>query len=218
MSQARAAVELARVNLEKTVLRAPFDGLVADITTEVGEWITPSPPGLPIPPVIEVFDPFFLYVSAPLDEVDVGKVHAGQGVRITMDSYPGKAIAGRVTRVAPFVLDVREQDRTFEAEVEFLDAEFARQLRPGTSADVVVVLDSRDGVLRIPSYALLEGNKVLVDRDGTLGATSVQTGLKNWDFVEIRQGLGEGDLVAVSLDRPEVKAGARVRVEAQTTK
>ena len=67
------ALVAARVNLEKTVLRAPFDGVVAEVTTEVGEWITPSPPGLPIPPVIVLLDAGATYVSAPMDEVDVGK-------------------------------------------------------------------------------------------------------------------------------------------------
>src|SRR6185436_18808492 len=49
--RARAAVALADANLEKTVLRAPFDGIVADLKAELGEWASPSPPALPIPPV-----------------------------------------------------------------------------------------------------------------------------------------------------------------------
>ena len=101
-----AALAAARVNLEKTVLRAPFDGVVAEVTTEVGEWITPSPPGLPIPPVLVLLDAGAIYVSAPMDEVDVGKVRAGQPVRVTFDAFPGRSFAGRVTRVAPYVQDV----------------------------------------------------------------------------------------------------------------
>jgi HlyD family secretion protein len=218
VSQARAAVELARINLEKTILRAPFDGVVADLSTEVGEWITPSPPGLPIPSVIEIIDPLAVYVSAPLDEVDVAKLHAGALVRITMDSYPGKTLAGKVTRVAPYVVDVKEQNRTFEIEVEFADSDFALKLLPGTSADVVVILNSRESVLRIPSYAVLEGGRVLVVKEGRLVATTVKTGLKNWEFAEVLEGLRAGEAVAVSLDRAEVKEGARVRIEAETLK
>lgn len=209
VTQAAAAVEAARVTLEKTVLRAPFDGVIADVTTEVGEWITPSPPGLPIPPVLEILDVSSNHVSAPLDEVDVAKVSAGLPVRITLDAYPGRSFPGRVTRVAPFVLDIKEQNRTFEAEASFDEAPFAATLKPGLSADVTVVLRTRDGVLRIPGYALLEGDHALVLRDGRLVRVPVKTGLKNWDFVEIMGGLTEGDLVVVSLDRPEVKEGAR---------
>ncbi|MEX0880104.1 MAG: efflux RND transporter periplasmic adaptor subunit [Thermoanaerobaculia bacterium] len=218
IAQAEAAREVARVTLEKTVLRAPFDGVVADVTTEVGEWITPSPPGLPIPPVIVLIEDAAMYVSAPMDEVDVAKVRIGQPARITIDAYPGRPFPGKVTRVAPYVLDVQEQNRTFEIEAELEDVAFARKLPHGTSADVEVILAARDGVLRIPSYALLEGGRVLVVEKDRLAARKVKTGLKNWQFVEVAEGLAAGDLVTVSLDRAEVKEGARVRIEAETKK
>ena len=218
IAQAEAAREVARVALEKTVLRAPFDGIVADVTTEVGEWITPSPPGLPIPPVIVLIDDTAIYISAPMDEVDVAKVRVGQVVRITIDAYPNRSFPGKVARVAPYVLDVQEQNRTFEIEAELDDAAFARKLPPGTSADVEVILASRDGVLRIPSYALLEGGRVLVVEKERLVSRAVKTGLKNWQFAEVAEGLAAGDLVTVSLDRAEVKEGARVRIEAETKK
>jgi HlyD family secretion protein len=218
IAQAAAALEVARVSLEKTVLRAPFDGIVADVTTEVGEWITPSPPGLPIPPVIVLIEDAAIYVSAPMDEVDVAKVRVGQPARVTIDAYPGRSFPGTVTRVAPYVLDVQEQNRTFEIETELEDAAFARRLPPGSSADVEVILAARDGVLRIPSYALLEGGRVLVVEKDRLVRRAVKTGLKNWQFVEVAEGLAAGDLVTVSLDRAEVKEGARVRIEAETKK
>jgi HlyD family secretion protein len=216
--QAEAALAVARANLEKTVLKAPFDGIVADVTTEVGEWITPSPPGLPIPPVIVLYDDAEAYVSSPMDEVDVAKVHVGQTARVTLDAYPGRSFPARVTRVAPYVLDVQEQNRTFEIDTELDDAAFARKLPPGTSADVEVILASRDGVLRIPSYAVLEGGRVLVVEDRRLVSRSVETGLKNWQFAEVTKGLSVGEGVVVSLDRAEVKEGARVSIADETAK
>ncbi len=218
IQQAAAALDVARAALAKTVLRAPFDGVVADLKTELGEYITPSPPGVPIPPALEVIDTDAIYVSVPMDEVDVGRVRAGLPVRITMDAYPGRSFPGRVTRVAPYVVDVQEQNRTFEIEAEFDDTAFARTLLPGTSADVEVILDSRDGVLRVPSYALIEGSKVLVVREGRLVAVPVRTGLRNWEFVEAREGLAKGDAVVVSLDRAEVQEGASVRIAGETLK
>jgi HlyD family secretion protein len=216
MEEAEAALHLARVNLEKTVLRAPFSGVVAEVSAEVGEWITPSPPGLMIPPVVEILDNESIYVSAPLDEIDVGRIRPGPPVRITLDAYPDRTFDGHVVRVAPYVLDIEEQNRTFEIEVEFDDAEFARTLLPGTSADVEVILDAVRDVLRVPSYALIEGRRVLVVRDGSLVSVDVETGLANWQFTEIRGGLEEGELVVVSLDRLEVKAGAAVEVTGET--
>jgi HlyD family secretion protein len=216
--QAEAAVELARVNLEKTVLRAPFDAVVADVSTEVGEWITPSPPGIPIPAVIDLIDPDAIYVQCPLDEVDVAKVRPGLPARITMDAYPGRSFMGRVVQVAPYVQDVQDQNRTFDVEVEFDDHGFARTLRPGTSADLEVILAARDQVLRIPSYALIESGQVMLVRDHALVARPVKTGLKNWEFTEIVAGLQAGDRIVVSLDRAEVKEGAQVRIESETLK
>jgi len=216
--QASAALDVSRAALAKTVLRAPFDGVVGDLRTELGEWITPSPPGLPIPPVIELIDPDALYVSAPMDEVDAGRIRAGQKGRISMDAFPGRSFPGRVTRVAPYVEDAQEQNRTFEIEAEFDDAAFSRTLLPGTSADVEVVLDAHDDVLRVPSYALIEGGKVLVVRDGRLVAVPVRPGLRNWEFVELLGGLAPGEPVAVSLDRAEIREGANVRIAGETLK
>lgn len=216
VEQARASVELAAREAGLTVIRAPFDGIVADVTVEVGEYTTPSPPGLPIPPVIDILDPGSIYVSAPMDEVDSARIHPGQPARVTFDSYPGRQFAGRVRRIAPYVLDREEQNRTVEIEVE-LDHPGAVRLLPGTSADVEVLLQARENVLRVPTAALIEGEKVLVAEKGVLAERKLGIGLKNWDWTEVRSGLAAGDLVVVSLDRPEVQAGAKVRTVRQSS-
>jgi len=216
--EAGAARDLARIDLSRTILRAPFDGVIAEVSTELGEWITPSPPGLPIPPVIEILNNNEIYVSAPLDEVDVGRVDVGQTVRITLDAFPGESFPGQVSRVAPYILDIEEQNRTFEIEVEFEDQEFASTIPPGASADVEVILEISGKVLRIPSYALIEGSRVLVLQEEHLVSREVETGLSNWEFTEITAGLDEGEKVVVSLDRLEVQEGAFARVESETLK
>jgi HlyD family secretion protein len=218
VEQGRATLDFARANRGKTELRAPFDGVVADLRGEVGEWITPSPPGVPIPPLLELLDPDAIYVSAPLDEVDAGKVRVGQVVRVTIDAFPGRALGGHLSRVAPYVVDVQQQSRTFEVEVDLDDAAFARTVLPGSSADVEVILDAREGVLRVPSYALIDGQKALVLREGRLAAVPVEIGLKNWGFAEVKRGLAAGDLVVVSLDRADVKEGARARAAEEAAK
>lgn len=219
VEQARAGVELSSRRVQQSVIRAPFDGVVGDLSVEVGEWTTPSPPGMPIPPVMDILDPDSLYISAPMDEVDSSRIHAGQPVRVTVDAYPGRSFAGHVQRVAPFVLDVEEQNRTVEIEVAFDNpAEPGVRLLPGTSADVEVVLEVRPDVLRVPTPALLEGGRVLVVKeDGKtrkLEERKVRTGLRNWDWTEVLDGLSPGDLVVTSLDKPEIKAGAEVTVAA----
>jgi HlyD family secretion protein len=209
VERARARVAAARVQLDFTELRAPFAGTVAELTTEVGEWITPSPPGVPIPPIIDLLDAASTYVSAPIDEVDAERVRIGQEARVTVDSRPGETFAASVVRVATYVLDDLEQNRTVEVEVEFRSPEEVRGILAGTSADVEVVLDRRDGVLRVPAAAVAEGGAVLVLSGGVLEARTVEVGLRNWQVVEVLSGLVEGESVATSRPSTEVRAGAR---------
>ncbi len=145
-----------------------------------------------------------------MDEVDSARIHPGQTARVTFDSYPGREFPGRVRRVAPYVLDREEQNRTVEIEVDLDDPGSARLL-PGTSADVEVLLETKENVTRIPTSALIEGEKILVAENGVLVERKLKIGLKNWDWTEVLSGAAPGDLLVVSLDQPEVKAGAKVR-------
>ena len=213
VERARAAVALAHTKVDKAVLRAPFDGIVAEVSAEVGEWVSPSPPALPIPPVVDILDPDSIYISAPMDEVDSAQIASQQPARVTVDSYRGRNFTARVVRVAPYVLDVEAQNRTVEIEVELEDMDTSRRLLPGTSADVEVILQEKQDVLRVPTQALLEGNRVLVVENGRLATRDVETGLSNWDFTEIVSGLTAGDEIVVTLDRPEVQPGAPAVIE-----
>jgi HlyD family secretion protein len=209
VERARARVAAARVQLEFTELRAPFAGTVADVSTEVGEWITPAPPGVPIPPVIDLLDGASVYVSAPIDEVDAEAVRTGLPARVTVDSRPGASYEAEVVRVAPYVLDVLEQNRTVEVEVGFADVAQALGVLPGTSADVEIILDRRDDVLRVPAAAVGEGQKVLVLTDGILDERVIESGLRNWQTVEVLSGLSLGDVVVTNRQTTDIKAGAR---------
>jgi HlyD family secretion protein len=213
VDRSKAAIVAAEADLDKFEIRAPFAGVIAEQDVEVGEWITPSPPLLTAPPVVDLIDLASVYVSAPMDEVDSAKIRVGQAAKLTVDSHPGEEFEGRVVRIAPYVLDIEAQNRTVEIEVELVDSAVAGRFLPGTSADVEVVLEVRSDVLRIPTAALLEGNRVLVPSNGTLEERTVEIGLKNWAYAEVRAGLEAGQDVVISLDRVEVQPGARVRVE-----
>jgi len=212
VKEAEASLDLARATLEKTTMRAPFDGVVLDVSTEVGEWISPSPPGVQIPAVVDVIAPDSLYVSAPIDESDVERLRLDQPCRITLDAFRNRAFNGRITYIASFVETTQQQNRTLEVEADFLEGDLPANLLPGLSADVEVILDAKDDVLRIPSFALLEGDVVLVVEKNRLVSRKVETGLRNWEFVEVLGGLAKGDRVVTSLDRSDVVAGARVKV------
>lgn len=218
--RARAGVDLARAELEKSELRAPFDALIADLATELGEYATPSPPAVPVPPALDLLDPASIHVTAPMDEVDSARITVGRPVRVTVDSHRGESFGGRVVRMAPYVLDREEQNRTVEIEVELDDADFARTLLPGTSADVEVILERRSDALRIPTSALLDGRRVLVlEADGPgegepgvgrLRSREVKIGLRNWSHLEVLGGLEEGERVVIAFPVPEIRDGALV--------
>jgi HlyD family secretion protein len=209
VGQAESRVFAAEIQLEFTELRAPFAGTVAEVSTEVGEYIMPSPPGLPIPPVIDLLDPASIYVSAPIDEVDAERVAIGQAVRVTVDSRPDQTFDGSIARVAPYVLDILEQNRTVEVEVELADPQAMVGVLPGTSADVELILDRREDTLRIPASAVAEGGRVLVLSDGVLVEKVIEVGLRNWRFAEVLDGLEPGEAVVVVRNSPDIKAGAR---------
>jgi HlyD family secretion protein len=213
VEQSQARVAAARATQKRTVLRAPFHGVVAKITGEVGEFTTPSPPGIPTPPAVDLIDDSCVYVSAPIDEVDVARVRVGQPAYITIDAIPGQRFPGRVRRVAAYVLDLEKQARTVDVEVEFTNPQDVKALLVGYSADAEIILDVRANTLRVPTQALLEGNRVLVFNDGTLHERKVRTGLSNWQFTEVVSGLNQGDKVVISVERKGVVAGAKAVAE-----
>jgi HlyD family secretion protein len=214
VEQSNARIELARAGLERMTLRAPFSGIVADISGELGEYATPSPPGIPTLPAIDLIDDSCMFVSAPIDEVDAAVVKVGQPGRITLDAIKGKQFPGKVTRIAPYVIELEKQARTVEVEVAFTALPREENLLVGYSADIEIVHRVRENVLRVPTQHLMEGKKVLLYKaDGVLEERIVITGLANWQYTEIVAGLQEGDQIVSTLDRAGVKAGARVKPE-----
>lgn len=217
VSEARLAV--TQQALVRTVLYAPFDGTIAEVNGELGEYVTPSPPGIPTPPAIDLIDNTCLYISAPIDEVDAPSVKREMPARISLDALPGKSFEGQVRHIAPYVLEVEKQARTVDVEATFTNPADFQQLLPGYSADLEIILDTRDGVLRIPTEALLPSNsggqRVLVYQpdDSHLYERSITTGLSNWKFTEITKGLEEGEQVVISIDRKGVQAGALANIE-----
>lgn len=209
-----ARVDVARAQLARTELRAPFPGVVAEINGELGEFVTPSPVGIPTPPTVDLIDASCLYISAPIDEVDAPAIRKGMSARISLDAFPNRTFDGHVRRVAPYVLDVEKQARTVEIEAEIDDAD-KTELLPGYSADVEVLLDHRAGVLRVPTSIIGTDNRVFVFDAARrrLEARTIKTGLSNWEFTEVTQGLSEGDQVVTSIDRAGVVDGAAARIE-----
>lgn len=133
---------------------------------------------------------------------------------VSLDAFEEKRCSGKVTRIAPYVLEKEKQARTVEVEVKLSDAKDLQNLLPGYSADIEVLVESKAEALRVPTEAVLENNSVLLVADnGVLVERKFVTGLSNWNFIEVVSGLAEGDTIVLSVGLEGVKAGAYVRVE-----
>ena len=110
--------------------------------------------------------------------------------------------------MAPYVLEAEKQARTVGVEAEIEDPE-KYSLLPGYSADVEIIIENRENVLRIPTQALLEGKRVLVLDPAAriLHSREVERGVSNWEYTEIKSGLKAGDQVVTSIDREGVADG-----------
>lgn len=211
----KARLEVADAALDQTRLRAPFPGVIAEVNGEVGEFVTPSPVGIPTPPAVDLMDISCLYVSAPIDEVDAPQIRIGMASNISLDAFPDRLFEGRVRRIAPYVLDLEKQARTVEVEVEFTEPDDCGCMLPGYSADIEVILDQHRNVLRIPTQAVSEGQRVfVVGQDGRLEVRNIELGLRNWVWTEVSAGLQQGEQLITSIDRAGLETGASVRVTA----
>lgn len=204
-----ARIIIASEAVERSILRAPFDGVIAEINGELGEFVTPSPVGVATPPTIDLINNSCLYISAPIDEVDAPAVQAGMQAMVTMDAFPDRKFSGFVRRVAPYVLQVEKQARTVEVEVE-IDDPGQSALLPGYSADVEIILSVRENVLSVPTQAVMEQKHVFVldEIQSILVERQIETGVSNWEQTEIISGIAAGDLVVLSVDRAGVEDGA----------
>jgi HlyD family secretion protein len=209
---AEAQLAVAEAAVQRSLVLAPFDGTVAEINAELGEFVTPSPPGIPTLPPIDLLDISCLTVSAPIDEVDAASIKTGMSACVSLDAFPDKRCSGIVTRIAPYVLEKEKQARTVDVEVTLKDPKDLAELLPGYSADIEVLLAVKDKALRLPAEAILENHRVLaIDGDNVLHEQTFQPGLSNWNFTEVLSGLKAGDRVVLSVGKEGVAAGARVR-------
>lgn len=213
LSVAQARLELTRAVFERTQLRAPFNGVVAEINGEVGEYVTPSPPGVATPAAVDLIDYSCLYVTAPIDEVDAAYLHNSLPVRVSLDAFRGREFSGEVVRIAPYVLDLEKQARTVDIDVRLSAKLDDIVLLVGYSADITIILQRQERALRIPTESLLAGNQVWIldQSNGELQKRSITTGIGNWTYTEVLDGLAEGDLVVRNPDHAGIEVGIEAR-------
>ncbi|WOH38909.1 efflux RND transporter periplasmic adaptor subunit [Thalassotalea fonticola] len=203
----QAMVNTIKANIEQTYLHAPFNGTIAEITGEVGEYTMPSPPGVPTPPAVDLLTHDCHYISAPIDEVDAAFLTPGLPVKVSLDAFRGEQISGTLKRISPYVQDYEKQARTVTVEVE-LNQHREPHFLAGYSADIEIILAAKDDVLRLNSDLIINEQYVLVlNKRGFIEQRNVTIGLSNWQFTEIINGLSATDKVISSVGLTGVKAG-----------
>jgi HlyD family secretion protein len=223
VKMASANLDLVRARFDLTYLRAPYAGVIAEVNSELGEYVTPSPSGVLTLPAIEIIDDSCMYVTAPIDEVDAMPVRVGQPARITLDAFRGQSFAGHVTRIAPYVMEVEKQARTVDVDVRFDSFPKDVPLLVGYSADIEIVLDERSNVLRVPSEAIIDKKAVYVleggegEEAGVVRKRDITVGLANWTQSEVLSGVQAGEKIVLTPDRAGLKDGARARVDSSAT-
>ena len=207
--QAQGAYDAAVTAYDKSIIRAPFDGLVAELNLEVGQ-LSQITAVIPLAP-IRLVDTKPRYVRVEIDEVDLPKVHVGLPARITVLAVRREPFRATVRKVVPFVSSIREQDRTSEIELA-VDSE-GLLLPAGASADVEIVIDTKSDVITALSKAVLgRGKERYVYRieSGRVRRTPVMVGISGFSVTEIVSGLGAGDELAIPSDKADLKDGLAV--------
>ena len=149
VAQARSGVRTAQVNLSKTVITSPIDGVVIARNVDVGQTVAAS---LSAPTLFVIAaDLSEMQLNASIDESDLGQVAAGQQVIFSVDAYPTEKFAGTVSQVRLNATTVNNVV-TYAAIVDAPNA--ALKLKPGMTATLTIEIARRDNVLRVPAAAL----------------------------------------------------------------
>lgn len=179
--QSRKSLSISRQSLSDFEVRSERDGQVFSILKEQGEMVNPQMP------LAVVGDAGRYTLLLQVDENDIVQVQTGQQVFITMDSYKGKVFEAKVEKVNPLM---NERTRTFEVEASFIQT--PPVLYPNMTFEANIVLRTREKALTIPRVFLLDGDSVWV---GKKEKKAVKTGLRDYQKVEVLEGLTEKDWV-----------------------
>jgi HlyD family secretion protein len=212
--EVEAAVELRDVALgtyEKSLIKAPFDGVIAEKNIEVGQ-LSQITAVIPLAP-LRIVDSEPRYVVVAVDEADLTKIKVDQSARVKIIAYQKEPLLGNVRKVVSYVSTMREQDRTIQVEVKIPKQD--PLLPVGASADVDIITEVKEDALTIPTRAVLgrvNARFVFVVKDGHIQRQNVTVGLSNLDRTEIVSGVGEDTVVVANPGLVELKDGQKVTV------
>ena len=203
LKEMEAVLAQEQIRLQNTSIAAPFPGEITRKYVDAGALVSPSTP------LVTLVHTETLKVVANVSEKDVPLLKLGMKAKIQAEAYPGRIFEGKIARINN-ALDLAT--RTLQAEIYISNPD--RLLKPGMFAKIDVVLSEKPEALLIPRYAVLDegGSKFIFVVNGNKALRkSVVTGYEQDQFVEILEGVSEGDQVIVR-GQESVRDGWSVRV------
>ncbi len=191
--EVEATLRSADIQLGYTQLYAPISGVVASVTTQVGETVAAS---FSAPTFVTIVDLDRLEVWAYVDETDIGRVEVGQHASFTVDTYPSTDFEGVVTAIQPQA-EIQGNVVNYITVLEIGETG-EKILRPEMTTTVNIVLDGRGNVLAVPNAAVRRddaGTYVLLPAADGATRREIQTGYRGRTRTEVMSGLEEGETV-----------------------
>lgn len=194
VDQAMLSLQVAQRRLDNARLLAPWGGVVTQVSIVSGGQAAPAQPA------IRLADNSKFHLDVQVDEVDIAGIKPGQTVNMEIDALPDQKLTGKVARVSPASTTTSTGGVSYNVRLD-IDSTNA-PLLGGMSATATIIADTRPNVLLVPNRAIQldrETGKAFVERVvGTdLLRTEVQLGLRDEQFSEVRDGVSEGDTLAI---------------------
>ena len=210
LDNAEAQVAAQQALLDKKRIRAPFDGRLGIRRVDLGEYLSPGAPIVPL----ESLDP--IYADFTLPERELARISKGQGIEVHVQAWPGQRFDGEIVAIDP---GIQVGSRSFRVRAQLANPK--ELLRPGMFADVQVRLTQKEDVLTIPDTAISYapyGDSVFVieGKDGqtTVSRRQIETGKSRAGRVAVVSGLEAGEQV-VSAGHNKLRNGQRVAIDSR---
>ncbi|WP_230392272.1 efflux RND transporter periplasmic adaptor subunit [Pontibacter sp. FD36] len=179
--QSQKNLQISQSQTSDFTVRSETNGKVYSMLREKGELVSPQVP------IAVLGDAEEFILELQVDEYDIARVKPGQQVLLNLDSYRGQVFEGRITKINPAM---NERTRSFTVEAEFVTMPDA--LYPNLTTEANIVIQAKKDALTIPRDYLVDGVYVLREKDERV---PVKTGLKDYQKVEIVEGLSREDVI-----------------------
>ncbi len=191
LKQAKAMLAVAENNIEKSILKAPIDGIITKIEYEIGEMVSTKP-------IISILNSYDLEIEVDISETDISKIELGDKVETTLDAFTDDLkFYGKVLEIEPAETII--QDVIYykvKTNIDFPE-QYLTQVKPGMTANVIITTEEKYDAMLVPSRSILDrngdGKVIRILENGVLKEEKVEVGLRGDDgVIEVVSDLAEG--------------------------